>query len=131
MTRLAIMKILGIAVIAILVLFCGVLAYLRLNAVPLEPPLESGTRISTNPVQSIPADGQIMRMVVRAKLDYLVAPIPGHRQRLSFTQVLFREPDELFLDFDTSDQNTVEYRASRAQGRLISKDYFTKVSCCP
>jgi hypothetical protein len=78
----------------------------------------------TEPMEPIPVDENIKRMISRAQRDYLVRPGPGLRGFLSFKRAMRVPPNDVYLVFVLSSQPydaEIYYRVALENGTLLWK----------
>jgi hypothetical protein len=113
-------RVLLLVLVGIVLVVLAVFAYLRITAVPIR---ESTHRWSS---EVLPKDAHELvpqRMILRARLDQFVRPIPGTSRLIGLMEVLQLGPDEIYLGFGESmpAHRFILYRYSPAQRKLLWK----------
>jgi hypothetical protein len=104
-------------------LITGSIALLWFQAAPFRV-LPSSEWVLREPMEQIPVDENIKRMVSRAKRDYLLRPGPGLRGFLSFSRAVRIPPNDVYLVFVLSTNPydaEIYYRVALEDGTLLWK----------
>ena len=75
-------------------------------------------------MQQLTPDARIMAMVNRAKLDYMIRPLPGERGLLTFERAMRVYPNDGYLIFLLSTNpydRKIYYRVALEDGKLLWK----------
>jgi hypothetical protein len=75
-------------------------------------------------MQEITPDAKIIEMSRRARIDYLIRPLPGRRGFLSFKRAMRTDPNDGYLVFVLSTDpydNEIYYRVALEDGTLLWK----------
>lgn len=101
----------------------GLLALLWFQAAPFRV-LPSSEWVLKEPMEEIPVNENIKRMIDRAKRDYLLRPGPGLRGFLSFRRAMRVPPNDVYLVFVLSTNPydaEIYYRVALEDGTLLWK----------
>jgi hypothetical protein len=105
------------------VLIAGSIAFLWFQAAPFRV-LPSSEWVLKEPMEQIPVDENIKRMISRAQRDYVLRPGPGLRGFLSFKRVVRVPPNDGYLVFVLSSHPydaEIYYRVALEDGKLLWK----------
>jgi hypothetical protein len=105
------------------VLVAGSIGFLRFQAAPFRI-LPSSEWVLKEPIEQIPVDENIKRMISRAQRDYILRPGPGLRGFLSFKRAVRVPPNDVYLVFVLSSHpfdTEIYYRVALEDGKLLWK----------
>lgn len=105
------------------VLIAGSIAFLWFQAAPFRI-LPSSEWVSKEPMEQIPVDENIKRMISQARRDYVLRPGPGLRGFLLFKRAVRVPPNDVYLVFVLSSHPydaEIYYRVALEDGKLLWK----------